>query len=214
MASPIAVRQPLAQRQINTAFYPITSTSTTTTTANTTRTVTLKPIAGQKRAHSQISNGQENVQQQILSTAAAFKLSPSRQTPTTQSLPQKRPPVNVKPVIQIQPQSQFKQPLSKPVTATPRQPQQTHDPGVEVPEDKEMVEWRKCMRRTISNSTFYFDGLEETFKDQATRWLIRHGGVTTSMSCVLMIRKLNNSFPIQLTLLLLFEILHLNDQLK
>jgi hypothetical protein len=212
MASPIAVRQPLAPRPINTAFYPTTTTTTMTTTANTTRTVILKPAAGQKRVHSQVSTGQENVQQQILSTATAFK-SPPRQTPGTPSVPQKRPLANVKPVIQIHPQSQFKQPLSKPVTVTPR-PQQTRDPGVEVAEDKEMVEWRKCMKRTISNSTFYFDGLEETFKDQATRWLTRHGGVTTSMSCVLMIRGWSNSFPIQLLLLLLLEILHLNDLLK
>lgn len=208
MASPIAIRQPLAQRPINTAFYPTTTTATTTATANPTRTVILKPISGQKRAHSQISNGQENVQQQILSTATEFKSPIPRQPHTTT---QKRPVVNVKPIIQTQPQSQFKQPLSRPVAATPLQRQQAHDPGVEVREDREMVEWRKSMRRIISNSIFYLDGLEETFKEQATRWLTRHGGVTTSMSCVLIIRKWNNSFPILLILLLLFEILHLND---
>lgn len=211
MASPIAVRHPLAQKPINTAFFPSTSTVTTTTTAQTTRTMALKPIAGQKRAHSQISNGQENVQQQILSTAAGLKSPLSRQQQTTT---QKRSLVNVKPVNQIQPQLQFKQPVSKPVGGTPQQLQPNQEPGVEVHEDRAMVEWRKCMRRNISNSVFYFDGLEETFKDQATRWLTRHGGVTTSMSCFLMIRKWSSSFPILLTLSLLFGILHLNDLLK
>jgi hypothetical protein len=210
MASPVAIRQPLAQRQINTAFYTSTTAATTTTTANPTRTVILKPISGQKRAHSQISNGQENVQQQILSTATEFKSPIPRQPYTTTT--QKRPLVNVKPIIQTQPQSQFKQPLSRPVAATPLQRQQTHDSGVEVREDREMVEWRKSMRRIISNSIFYLDGLEESFKEQATRWLTRHGGVTTSMSCVLIFRKWNNSFPILLILLSLFEILRLNDQ--
>ena len=209
MASPIAVRHPLAQKQINTAFYPSTTTTTTTTTAQTTRTVALKPIAGQKRAHSHISNGQENVQQQILSTALKSPL--PRQT---QATTQKRSLVNVKPVNNIQPQLQFKQLVSKSVGGTPQQRQHTQEPGVEVHEDRAMVEWRKCMRRNISNSVFYFDGLEETFKDQATRWLTRHGGVTTSMSCFLMIRKWSSSFPILLTLSLLFEKLHLNDLLK
>jgi hypothetical protein len=175
MASPVAVRQPLTQRPINTTFYPPTMNTTTTATR-----VVLKPLAGQKRTHSHIASGQENInlQQQILS-GVAFKapvLPTSRPKQTTVPT---RPVVNAKPIIQIQTQSQFKQPLSKPVIVVDtksRQRQETHDPGVQV-NDVEMVQWRKAMRHTISVSTFYFDGLHEEFKDQATRWLNRHGGV-------------------------------------
>src|SRR5437762_12558590 len=104
MASPLAIRQPLAQRPINTAFYPTitTTTTTTTTTANATRTVVLKPIAGQKRVHSQISNGQENVQQQILSTATSSKSPLASRQKLAQSVPQGRSLTIVKPVTQLQ----------------------------------------------------------------------------------------------------------------
>jgi len=44
-------------------------------------------------------------------------------------------------------------------------------------EAEELEQWRHSMKRIISVSTFYFDGIEENFKDQASRWLIRHGGV-------------------------------------
>ena len=178
MASPLTVRQPLAQRPVNTAFYPITTTTTVATTANATRTAVLKPIAVQKRLHSQISNGQENVQQQILSTATSSKSPQPAHQKLAQPIQQGRTLTNVKLVTQLQ--SQFKQPLTKPVV--PRQRHQNHDPGVQVIEDREMIEWRKCMRRTISNSTFYLDGLEEPIKDQATHWLNRHGGVSLPQS--------------------------------
>lgn len=186
MASPVAaVRQPLAQITTNTAFYP-----TTTTTA--TRPAVDKPIAGTKRLHSQINGGQENnnnnVQQQILRTAITFKSPalPSLSRQTSQLQPS--PPPTERTVFRLQPSSnqtqphqsqQFKQPPStKLVTVTPHQRQDTHNPGIVVAEkDVEMGEWRKAMKNTFSTSTFYFDGLEETFQEQATRFLNRHGGV-------------------------------------
>src|SRR5437773_8358358 len=118
MASPVAFRQPLAQRTINTAFYPTPTPVSTNTSAATTTAATrplVKHITGQKRAYSQIFNGQENVRQQILSTVS-FK-SPTPPGQKTTQLPMKRLLVNAKPgVIRVQPQSQqFKQPLSTPV---------------------------------------------------------------------------------------------------
>jgi hypothetical protein len=179
MASPVAVRQPLAQKTINTGYYPPTTSITATVTART----TFKPLAGQKRAHSQI-NGQENsnIQQQILSAAAfkspLFPLSRQNQTTLLQPHPpSKRTLVHVKPADPGHSQSQPKQQPDNSVIITSRQRQQTHNTTVRG-DDEEMVEWRKSMRRTLSSSTFYFDGLEETFKEQATRWLNRYGGVT------------------------------------
>jgi hypothetical protein len=177
------VRQPLAQRTINTTFYPTTTPITSSTT-----TPTIKPIAGQKRAHSQIhgqENNHNNVQQQILSAAAfkapTFSLSRQKQTTLQQPSPSKKNLVAVKPINQTQQpqQSQFKQPSTKSVsvTATSRQRQQTHDPGATVEHDEEMIQWRKSMRRTMATSTFYFDGLDEGIKDHATRFLNRNGGV-------------------------------------
>jgi hypothetical protein len=85
----------------------------------------------------------------------------------------------VKPSIQTsQPPTTFKQPLPKTiVTDTKRQRQTTHDPSIVQVEDKELVEWRKAMKITLAKSTFYFDGVEETFREQATRWITRLGGV-------------------------------------
>ena len=96
----------------------------------------------------------------------------------------------------VQPsQSQFKQPGSnKPtmtngvVSAVAQQRQETHDSVVRHHQQsrqqqqmdavaEELEEWRRCMKRTISVSTFYFDGIEQSLKDQASRWLTRHGGV-------------------------------------
>lgn len=147
MASPVAVRQPLTTRTVNTAFFE-----------------TKTPVVGQKRLHSQITggSGQENVQTHIFS---ALK-SPSR--PTKRNLVSR-------PTVQIQPQ--FKQPLPRAETK-PRQRQQTNDPA-QAPEgeSKAMQEWRRSMKVTFATSTFYFDGLEENFKDQATRCILRLGGV-------------------------------------
>src|SRR5271155_5785147 len=94
MASPVAaVRQPLAARTINTAFYQSSTSASSTSIPNTiitssTTSTIQKPLAGTKRLHSQISTtGQENVnfQQQILNTAAAtaFKVPFTTTTATT-----------------------------------------------------------------------------------------------------------------------------------
>jgi len=187
MASPVAVRQPLSQRSINTqSFYPSSNNPTTTTTSTTTVTPsTYKPHIGQKRTHSQ-STGQENtnttVQQQILGSAAAFK-QPSlpRHPPyVLQAAAQKSrtiTDVRSRPVLQVQPQ--FKQPLPRTATLA-RQRQQTNDPaatGAEEGDTEEVIEWRRQMKRTLSVSTFYFDGVEESFKDAATRIILKQGGV-------------------------------------
>jgi hypothetical protein len=213
MASPVAVRQPLAQRTINTTFY-----STATPIISTTTTTTIKPIAGQKRTHSQIhgqENNHNNVQQQILSAATfkapTFPSSRQKQTTLQQPSPSKKTLVHVKPINQAQQpqQSQFKQPSTKSVnvSAISRQRQQTHDPGANGEHDEEMTQWRKSMRRTMATSTFYFDGLDEGIKDHATRFLSRNGGVRNPCpndninDC----RKSHNSFRIQWILLSHFE---------
>src|SRR5271167_1735564 len=146
MASPVAVRQPLAQRTINTTFYPTTTLITSTTT-----TTTIKPIAGQKRTHSKIhgqENNHNNAQQQILNAATfkapTFSLSRQKQTTLQQPSPPKKTLVHVKPINQAQQpqQSQFKQPSTKSLclTATSRQRQQTHDPGATGEHDEEMTQ--------------------------------------------------------------------------
>lgn len=169
MASPVAVRQPLTQQNINTpSFYPSTNTTTTTVAS-------LKPIAGQKRSHMQIAAGQENI-----IFGAAFK-SPLRGEHQQTPVQSKQPGASgshLKPIVHTQPLQQFKKPL-QPANLTDakvHQRQQVDDPGNDG-RDKEMDDWRKCMRRTISTSTFYFDGIEEGFKEQASRWIVRHGGV-------------------------------------
>ena len=145
MASPIAVRQPLTTRTVNTPFFD-----------------TKTPIVGQKRSHSQITGGgQENLQTQIL---GALK-SPSR--------PVKRNLVS-RPTVQVQPQ--FKQPLPR-AQSKSRQRQQTNDPAPTQEGDSKMQDWRRSMKVTFASSTFYFDGLEESFKEQVTRWILRFGGV-------------------------------------
>jgi hypothetical protein len=172
MASPMAVRQPLTSRNINTPTFYSPPTATTTSIAAT----NLKSIAGQKRSHTQIATGQENT-----IVAARFK-SPSRDEIQQQTLVQSKQSgvisSHLKPTVHAQSPSQFKKPLQPANTtdAKVRQRQQAHDPGNQA-RDKEMDDWRRCMRRTISTSTFYFDGLEEGLKDQASRWIIRHGGV-------------------------------------
>lgn len=150
MASPVAaVRQPLSTRAVNTPFFE-----------------TKTAVVGQKRSHSQITGGQENLQTQIL---GAFK-SPSR--PTKRN-------VASRPTIHVQPPSQFKQPLPR-AESKPRQRQQTNDPAQGQEVDSEMQEWRRSMKVTLSRSTFYFDGVEESFKEQATKWMVRLGGVNPS----------------------------------
>src|SRR5271170_3732691 len=123
MASPLAVRQPLSQRSINTqSFYPSSNNPTTTTTSTTTVTPsTYKPLIGQKRTHSQ-STGQENshtnVQQQILGSAAAFKQPSLPRHPhyalhatAAQKSRTTTTDARARPVLQVQPQ--FKQPLPR-----------------------------------------------------------------------------------------------------
>ena len=119
---------------------------------------------------------------------------------TTNTIPrQKRPrgPFTTTVTVSgvLPPQSQFKQPASnKPVMnnsvacAVAGQRQETHDSVVRRhqqsqqqrqtdAEAEELEQWRHSMKRIISVSTFYFDGIEQNFKDQASRWLTRHGGV-------------------------------------
>jgi hypothetical protein len=134
MASPVAVRQPLTSRTVNTQFFE-SKTS----------------VVGQKRSHAQITGGQENLQTHIF---GAFK------SPRT---------------VKVKTAPQFKQPLPR-VETKARQRQQTNDPAQQEP-DKDMQQWRRSMKVTFSRSTFYFDGVEETFKEQATRWIVRLGGV-------------------------------------
>ena len=135
----------------------------TTRTVNTPFFDTKTPVVGQKRSHSQITGGgQENLQTQIL---GALK-SPSR--------PVKRNLVS-RPTVQVQPQ--FKQPLPR-AQSKSRQRQQTNDPAqTQEGDSKAMQDWRRSMKATFASSTFYFDGLEESFKEQVTRWILRFGGV-------------------------------------
>ena len=148
MASPVAaVRQPLSTRTVNTPFFE-----------------TKTAVVGQKRSHSQITGGQENLQTQIL---GSFK-SPSRPTKRI---------VASRPTIHVQPPSQFKQPLPR-AENKPRQRQQTNDPArIQDPAERTMQEWRRSMKITFSRSTFYFDGVEESLREQSTRWIVRLGGV-------------------------------------
>ena len=185
MASPVAVRHALSQRSINThAFYATTAPASTTSNL-----AGYKPSLAtrHKRSHSQITSGQENidVQQQILGAALkSSRTRQSKQTPQQQQQTQKRPTVAdtcVKPINQLQSQpSQFKHPPPKRPNGSEgktRERKLTQDTIAPQEEDKEMIEWRKSIRRTLSMSTFYMDGLEEVFKEQATRWITRHGGV-------------------------------------
>jgi hypothetical protein len=189
MASPAAVRQPLSQRSINTqSFYP-SSNNLTATTSTTITPSTYKPLVGQKRTHSQ-STGQENVntnvQQQILGSAAAFKQPSLPRHPhyalqAAGAQKSRTTDVRTRPIVQIQPQ--FKQPLPRTGTLA-RQRQQTNNPAVtgEEGDKEEVIEWRRQMKRTLSVSTFYFDGIEESFKETATRIILRQGGVQPSQS--------------------------------
>ena len=160
--SPVAVRHPLAQRNVNTPFYTTTTTTTTTTNPSTQKLAfNYKPsLTGNKRSHSQLTNS-ENIQThifgQLTQSQARRSVSDARPKPLPMS------------------HLQFKPPLPKVAVEVKRQRQETHDPRVE--EDKELMEWRKSIKRLISASTFYFDGMEEGFKEQATRWIIRFGGV-------------------------------------
>jgi hypothetical protein len=182
MASPVTVRNPLSTRSVNTPFYS-PSTTTTSTTAPTAVNTYTKPIPGQKRTHSQITGGQENsnVQTQLFNS---FK-SPPIQTRQAQRSRTLISETRVKPSQQtLQPQTTFKQPLPKTIVTDTkgRQRQATHDPSVApVVEDKEMIRWRKSMKLTLSKSTIYFDGVEETFREQATRWITRLGGVSSAL---------------------------------
>jgi hypothetical protein len=214
MASRLAVRQPLTQRTINTAApyspqpQPASTPSTTTSSANASLNVSpaiLKPLAlaaGHKRTHSQITSGQENtpVQQQILRNAVTFKEPalppPQRQilvtvTPATAKRPQPQPrPAGKGPAA-----GQFKQPVKTAGVVAPRQRQETHDPGVRHAqqtdkEAEELEQWRRSMKRIISTSTFYFDGIEESLKEQASRWLFRHGGVNPQHLLILFLLEL------------------------
>lgn len=184
MASPVTARQPLSQRSINTPSF---------TTSSATTTSTYKPLVGQKRTHSQ-STGQENnsnsnnIQQQILTNPATFKLPSLPRHPhyALQAAASQKTRPATRPVIQAQPQ--FKQPLPRTGVIVTRQRQQTNDPAVTtttpVGEDRdteEVIEWRRQMKRTLSVSTFYFDGVEESFKDTSTRIICRHGGVRTPL---------------------------------
>ena len=165
MASPVAVRPPLSNRSINTAG-PST---------------TYKPLVGQKRSHSQITttttNGQENttIQQPILGSFKEPSALPRHIHYTVQAAQKSR--TTARSALQVQPQ--FKQPLPR-TTGTARQREQTNDRAVsiaEAGESAEVIEWRRQMKRTLSASTFYFDGIEESFKEGATRIIHRHGGV-------------------------------------
>jgi hypothetical protein len=122
-----------------------------------------KSGVGQKRTHAQLVAAQENLQTQILNTVTRT----SARTTTT-----KRP---IESRTKAALQGAFKQPLPK----VSRQRQETHDPAVQPQEgeDKEMTEWRKQIKRFISHATFYFDGMEETSKEQAVRWIVKYGGV-------------------------------------
>lgn len=158
--SPLGVRRPLAQRTVNTTFSQSTASQKLAS-------LTYKPNT-QKRQHSQITTADslqsQSVQSQILAGAL---------TPVLHPRPQRRliaTDVRPKPIAISH---QFKHPLPK--MAEKRQRQETHDPGQEG--DKELAEWRKSIKLLLSKSTFYFDGVEETFKEQAARWLVRANGV-------------------------------------
>jgi hypothetical protein len=168
--SPVAVRHPLAQRTLNTHYNP----SSTSSAGQKLQALSLKPTAGQKRTHSHIT-GDENVQSQIL--AAACTTPPPRQTRPV-LLKRPVPDTRLKPSLQLS-HAQFKPPLPKNIE-TKRQRQETHDPRQE--EDKELIEWRKSIKRLISSSTFYFDGMEDGFKEQAARWIARLGGVSPDVT--------------------------------
>lgn len=188
--SPVAVRHPLAQRTLNTQY----NSSSTSSAGQKLQSLSLKPSVGQKRTHSHIT-GDENVQSQIL--AAAFT-TPPRQTRLA-LLKRPVPDTRLKPSIQLS-HAQFKPPLPKNIE-TKRQRQETNDPRQE--DDKELIEWRRSIKRLISSSTFYFDGMEDGFKEQAARWIARLGGVQPDVTHFLTIRKSSNSFPIQSISLLL-----------
>jgi hypothetical protein len=203
MASRLAIRQPLTERNINTTAYnpqpqPTSTPVTTPSSANghTSSSVShgiLKPTsltAGHKRTHSQITSGQENtpVQQQIRHSAVTFK-EPALPPPQRQILVTVTPTSTKRPQPQRQPAKvpvtgQFKQPVKTAGVVVSRQRQETHDPGVRHAqqtdqEAEELEQWRRYMKRTISTATFYFDGIEENLKEQASRWLFRHGGVNS-----------------------------------
>lgn len=164
MASPMAIRHPLTPQNINTT----TPSSTTFHGANTSQQSLgqisykqLPPTAGQKRLHSQINHvtGKENTnpQTQILEGITTFK----------------QPP---RPILVTTTAQHFKQPLPRPSAKTAavstRQRQQTHDP-----EEEDGDQSRQNMKRRIPQSTFYFDVGDDTFQQQATKWLQKQGAV-------------------------------------
>jgi len=210
MASPVTVRHPLAQRSINTQSFTTSTTSTPST---------YKPLVGQKRTHSQ-STGQENsnhvngnshnIQQQILTNPATFKQPSVPRHPhyALQAAAPQKCRSTARPAIQVPPQ--FKQPLPRTSVIATRQRQQTNDPAAttagEEGDTQEVIEWRRQMKRTLSISTFYFDCVEESFKETSSRIIYRHGGVRPPAPFVIQTqlteaRKLHNSSPIPSTLL-------------
>lgn len=167
MASPLTLRQPLHERSINTPPFHASNTPAATTNS----LLQLKSAVGQKRPHSLVTGQENGIQQQIL-TAATFKLPPPSETRPAQ-------PRNVDDarVRSVQNPSQFKQPPPKAATVAehhPPQRQQAHDPEADGPE---IQRWRKYIKGYFRSSTFYLDGIDDSFKQQASRWIVRQGGV-------------------------------------
>jgi len=180
MASPIAApRQPLSALDVNTTYYPSMPPTTNTTLTS------IKPLQllSQKRPHSQISGGsQENIlstQTQICKTVT----SPRQTKEQSTALRQRTTTKGGIPLSHAQAQGNFKLPLPRTrVTIATRQRQETHDPRAQEPivqEDKEMEEWRKSTKSLFERSTFYFDGCDTRFQEQASAILPKMGSVKT-----------------------------------
>jgi hypothetical protein len=177
MASPVAAaRQPLSHLEVNTTFYPNNPSPTTSLTLSSTKPLQL---LSQKRTHSQISGGQENISIQTQILNDAFKTVPPRQTREPPALRQRTTTKAGTPLSHAQ--AAFKEPLPRPrITMTTRRRQETHDPRTvekSTEADKEWAMWRRTMKAKFQTYTFYFDGCESQFQEQMSILLPKFGAV-------------------------------------